>query len=261
MKFHECQHVLANGNTCRAPRLRNEPFCYFHVAARDRVRRQRLAAERRLPLQVPVLEDRMTIQLALSDVVNALLSDRIDAKKAALTLYALQTASSNLKGVAVEKPKTYSEYVPELDASLPDTEEATTTSAAHAELAEMPYQPPQLAVVPAQTNPEDVATDPSAKKKRRREKAKIPPKKPVTSVPKKRDPTMLLIHELAVAAKKKELLAIRKYTPAFRKGTAMPLPSTIEDDETAQERHDQEWGEIFRDLRKSSQTKIKGWNC
>ena len=96
MKFHECQHVLANGSTCHAPRLRDSQFCYFHVAARDRVRRQRLAAEKKLPLQVPVLEDANTIQLALGDVVNAMLADRIDPRKAALTLYALQTASANL---------------------------------------------------------------------------------------------------------------------------------------------------------------------
>jgi hypothetical protein len=125
-----CEHIKADGNICQSPKLKNEKFCYFHVAARDRVRRQRLAAERKLPLQVPILEDRNTIQLALGDVVNALLADRIDHRKAALVLYALQTAAANARDLQFESDQNwYDVYRPELDAALPAIEPAAPAPA------------------------------------------------------------------------------------------------------------------------------------
>lgn len=149
MSYQECHHVLASGETCRAPRVKNERYCYFHVSARDRVRRQRLAAQRKLPVQVPVLEDAMTIQLALGDVINAMLADRIDMRKAALTLYALQTASANLKNLP-RAVQTYKEYTPELSTCVPETE---------------PVEPETEASAPAEQSP-----------------ARIPHKKPVQKV-------------------------------------------------------------------------------
>ena len=117
-----CSHIKADGNICQAPNLKGKDYCYFHTAARDRIRRQRQAAERNLPLQLPVLEDRHTIQLALGDVVNALLTDRIDPRKASLILYALQTASANAKGDLefVSDKNWYNHYSPEYDAALPE---------------------------------------------------------------------------------------------------------------------------------------------
>ncbi len=117
----ECHHVKADGNTCRSAALRNESFCYFHLATRDRIRRQRIAAERKLPLQIPILEDEETIQLTITDVVNAMLTDRIDYKKAALALYALQTAAVNVKRAHFDNlSNNFKSYQPENDPSLPE---------------------------------------------------------------------------------------------------------------------------------------------
>lgn len=155
--MQECQHVKADGNTCRSPRLKDSRFCYFHTAARDRVRRQRIAAEHKLPLQVPILEDRATVQLAIGDVVNALLADRIDQRRAALVLYGLQTASTNLRDLALaQTTHAYRDYSPELDPAIPALD-------------------PQL--VPAH---EPDPTAPAADAKR------LPPKKPVQRVPKQK---------------------------------------------------------------------------
>jgi len=211
MRFQECQHVLANGNTCHAPRLQNQRFCYFHVAARDRLRRQRLAAERNLPLQVPVLEDEMTIQLALSDVVNAMLSDRIDTKKAALTLYALQTASANLKGMAAYKPETYREYQPELDASLPEINPSPVAA-----------EPPQEAASPAPESATAAAP--------RQDEIKIPPKKPVASAPPPKYKSLSGLDGFLLKSKKKELASIRRYAKAFAEGKCEALPAIARSD-------------------------------
>ena len=48
------------------------------------------------PLELPPFEDANSIQIALMQVVDAILHNRIDTKRAGLVLYALQTASSNL---------------------------------------------------------------------------------------------------------------------------------------------------------------------
>ncbi|HEY3928237.1 MAG TPA: hypothetical protein VGL89_07680 [Candidatus Koribacter sp.] len=220
MKFQECQHVFASGNTCRSPRLRNQRFCYYHVAVRDRLRRQRLAAERKLPLQLPVLEDESTIQLALGDVVNAMLADRIDAKKAALTLYALQTASANLKHAKPSAPATYTEYAPDLDAALPPVDAA-----------------PDQASVAA----EEPASGPK----------KIPRKKPVTGADGQR-PNIDSFSRFMFQVRKKELKAIRKYTKAFSAGAASPLPWTIKADQEEIAKHEERCAEVAANLKKAS---------
>lgn len=92
-----CHHVKANGACCDSPALKDEPYCFFHKASRERTKRMRRAARLKLPLQLPILEDRETIQLAIGDVLNALLAGQIDHKTAGLLLYGLQTAAGNAK--------------------------------------------------------------------------------------------------------------------------------------------------------------------
>ncbi len=86
----EC-HVMPNGKKCRATDLRHLPYCYFHT------RLHRLALQKnssaKAPLDLPALEDRSAIQLALGQILNALVSERIDPKRAGLLLYGLQIAS------------------------------------------------------------------------------------------------------------------------------------------------------------------------
>jgi len=47
-------------------------------------------------IKLPMLEDSFSIQVAISQIVTALLSSRIDARRAGLLLYALQIASQNI---------------------------------------------------------------------------------------------------------------------------------------------------------------------
>ena len=58
---------------------------------------QRRARKARAALDLPVLEDANSIQVALMQVMRLLVSAQIDHKTASLLLYALQTASSNLR--------------------------------------------------------------------------------------------------------------------------------------------------------------------
>ena len=49
------------------------------------------------PIDLPPLEDQLSIQLALMEVTQALAANEIDPKRAGLLLYALQVASANVK--------------------------------------------------------------------------------------------------------------------------------------------------------------------
>ena len=97
-----CHHVKTNGAICQAVALRNDRFCYFHRAARERQQRLLRNYRSELPFVLPVLEDRESIQMAIHEVMNALLIGRIDTKKAGLLLYALQIATKNARDLDFE---------------------------------------------------------------------------------------------------------------------------------------------------------------
>ena len=98
-----CQHVKINGTQCGSPALRRRKFCYFH----DRVRRERtrILANKSMMLRrfdLPLLEDANSVQVALMKVMQMLGSGEMEHKTAGLMLYALQTASSNLRNTEFE---------------------------------------------------------------------------------------------------------------------------------------------------------------
>jgi hypothetical protein len=93
-----CQHLKINGTQCGSPALRRNQFCYFHKKWHDNrvVLNGTRARSARVALDLPVLEDANSIQVALMQVMRLILSGQVDSKTAGLLLYALQTASSNL---------------------------------------------------------------------------------------------------------------------------------------------------------------------
>ncbi|MDE1154842.1 MAG: hypothetical protein PW735_03825 [Acidobacteriaceae bacterium] len=116
MKTVYCRHVRTNGERCCAFAMRDEGFCFFHShlnsrhgqIARRTAREQAVLTplngsepqlltqpEPELTLELPPLEDREAIQLALSMLVTALGAKRIDPRRASAILYGLQVASAN----------------------------------------------------------------------------------------------------------------------------------------------------------------------
>ena len=97
-----CQHVKMNGTQCGSPALRRRRHCFFH----ERIRREQakiaadLSAQRLFEL--PLLEDANSVQMALMKVIQMLGAGRLDHKTAGLMLYALQTASVNLRNATFE---------------------------------------------------------------------------------------------------------------------------------------------------------------
>ena len=102
-----CQHIKINGTQCGSPALRKEIYCYFHMRwalksmeIDESRQRERWNATLSLP------EDADSIQMGLGEVIRLMMTRQVDHRTAALTLYALQTASANLKHTSFEPPPT-----------------------------------------------------------------------------------------------------------------------------------------------------------
>src|SRR5579872_1707857 len=101
---NRCQHIKVNGVQCGSPALRRNRFCFFHKRFHDE--RIRISADRArrgvATFILPVLEDANSIQMAIMQIMRLILTGQIEHKTASLLLYALQTASSNLRSTKFE---------------------------------------------------------------------------------------------------------------------------------------------------------------
>jgi hypothetical protein len=101
MNLDLCRHIKSNGTRCKSPALTERPFCFFHNRLYDRHAGFRHTAATRgylLPgqhIELTPLEDRDSVQLALSLVINALATGQLEIKRATALLYGLQLASHN----------------------------------------------------------------------------------------------------------------------------------------------------------------------
>ena len=121
-----CKQIRANGERCSSPALRGKALCYWHfnssrrhsrpapppaeeatLTPLDDTREAQLVKQYFTPkphptLNLPPLEDRESIQLAISVLCAALARNEIEPKRASLLLYGLQVASSNVRGIDLE---------------------------------------------------------------------------------------------------------------------------------------------------------------
>ena len=86
-----CTHIKVTGVRCGSPALYGESFCYFHQRMHRGVR---MPAQARLH-PIALIEDEESIQAALMEVINALMRNTIDLKRATLILRALHIAVKN----------------------------------------------------------------------------------------------------------------------------------------------------------------------
>jgi len=91
-----------NGTQCGSPALRRRQHCFFHERIRREQARIRADVSAHHAFDLPLLEDANSVQMALMKVIQMLGSGHMDHKTAGLMLYALQTASSNLRHASFE---------------------------------------------------------------------------------------------------------------------------------------------------------------
>jgi len=96
--YIRCEHIQFNGNRCGSPALRDEIYCYFH-----RIWRHQPDCMPHRPdpsgalFDLPLLEDANGVQLAIQQVLQALVANKMDVRRAYTLLFGLQTAASNIK--------------------------------------------------------------------------------------------------------------------------------------------------------------------
>jgi hypothetical protein len=109
-----CRHIRPTGARCGSPSLRNEHFCYFHHTTRRPpaapVTDPELlhAGPTHATFELPSLEDRPSIHLAIQEVARRIALNQLDPRRAALLLYALRIASANLPREPRETRTTHS---------------------------------------------------------------------------------------------------------------------------------------------------------
>ena len=116
-----CTHIKVNGVRCESPALRGEQFCYFHQHAHRGVRRP--PRSRLHPMAL--IESQESIQASLMEVINGLLRNTLEVKRAELILRALHIAVKNARNVKFDSevyPKV--REVPEY--AEPETENVET---------------------------------------------------------------------------------------------------------------------------------------
>jgi hypothetical protein len=95
MPTKNCTHIKVTGVRCGSVALRGEQFCYFHQHAHRGVK---TPPQSRLH-PIAILEDEESIQSSLMEVINALMRNTIDLKRAELILRALHIAVKNARRV------------------------------------------------------------------------------------------------------------------------------------------------------------------
>jgi hypothetical protein len=86
-----CTHIKVNGVPCGSPALRGEIFCYFHQRM---IRGVRTPTKSRLH-PIALIENEEGIQASLMEIINALVRNTIDFRRAQLVLRALHIAVKN----------------------------------------------------------------------------------------------------------------------------------------------------------------------
>jgi hypothetical protein len=92
-----CRHIHTAGHRCGSPALTGEEFCYYHHATRRPAKRP--ADDYIFPdstFDLPSMEDRASIHLAIAAIARRIALNQIDLQRARLLLYALRIASTNL---------------------------------------------------------------------------------------------------------------------------------------------------------------------
>jgi hypothetical protein len=107
IEIRRCRHVKTNGTQCGSPALKGKELCFYHDHNRPEPVELYIDGERYCDGQIvlPVFEDAHSIQTVIRQVVQLMLTRRIERKDAGLLLYALQIASGNLKLMQAEKAK------------------------------------------------------------------------------------------------------------------------------------------------------------
>jgi hypothetical protein len=164
-----CTHIKVNGIPCGSPALRGEVFCYFHQRM---IRGVRTPAQSRLH-PIALIENEEGIQASLMEVINALVRNTIDLRRAQLILRALHIAVKNSPRVHFQiSQREMVREVPDYPAAPAPQKPASPALDQAGALARIPLPKPATIAPPRPATPA-AALDPARRK----------PPAPVTAAP------------------------------------------------------------------------------
>lgn len=101
-----CEHIKSNGIRCGSPALRDHVYCYFHHVWRDHEadRQPFLPDPSGMVWNLPLLENADGIRMAIQLVLDSVLCNKMDLRRASILLYGLQTAAANVRRTQFDPP-------------------------------------------------------------------------------------------------------------------------------------------------------------
>ncbi len=167
-----CTHIKVNGVPCGSPALRGEVFCYFHQRM---IRGVATPPKSRLH-PIALIEDEEGIQASLMEIINALVRNTIDFKRAQLILSALRIAVRNSPRVHFRiHSNQMVRQVPDYPAAPAVPEPPSTALEQAGALASIPR--PKLVPLTPPPKPVAAALDPTRPKPPAKAKPAPPPRR------------------------------------------------------------------------------------
>jgi hypothetical protein len=149
---HDCYHYQApSGQRCGSPALKGEYYCYHHHIKHAKRAQNRVLIDPEVTrMEIPVIEDRASIFLALAAVIHRLAENTIDTRRAGQMIYGLQVAMR-----ALEPPR-----VQRAPAANPITKPGAPEPALSVSKGSSPLHRDDPGATPASPNPGPVAPAP-----------------------------------------------------------------------------------------------------
>jgi len=148
---HVCRHEFHDGSNCLGVAEAHQLYCRWHRTADERHQRRTSARSQRkgqavLDFDLPMIEDPASLQIAIQEVLDAIVDGRIKDRQAGHLLYGLQISQNNVKGNLYIRRRRY-----DISDLLDDLEEQQQVIAAakleRQKRREQNKKPPQSATV------------------------------------------------------------------------------------------------------------------
>ena len=155
----QCHHYQApTGQRCGSPAQKSEYYCYHHLVKNANKRNHRVLIDPEVTgMQVPPIEDRASIFVALAAVLHRLAVNTIDTRRAGQMLYGLEIclralpphpASAAASTPPIPAPAAHPDTSPAVESCHPERSEAPLYSApaCHPEQSEGPASPTHIPI-------------------------------------------------------------------------------------------------------------------
>jgi hypothetical protein len=159
-----CRHIFTDGHRCGSPALRQEQFCYYHHASRrpapDPGKHRYIDAAE--PFTLPIVEDRASALLVISQILSRIASNDLDPTRAASLIAGLRVAVALLPRQPRPAPSTQPTPEPIAHRELIDDPILDEAHGPIAPIAELP-QPTILSTLQAAADPRTQSHPPSSR--------------------------------------------------------------------------------------------------